>query len=649
MPDFFDLPPTTEDSAQIGSRDYDIIQWCDTKLKDAIKFIEAQVGYDKIDRAVREIFAYEKSSGSSYIPTSSRGLSKTRINLVAKTAEDLTAMLTDTRQFWNYTTNNPKYEQQCKLANKGAEAWYRRRNIALRIGDIIRYYTLAGTGVAHMYYSKRLDDMMVDAEDPRNVFPMDPMSYHSFEDCLGVIIRRPRTPAWIKEEYGKNVSPDSGGIPGKFFGWLQRVIDGPGQQGGPLAKRSRADQSIPGVDTAFVNTMYLNDKRKNKTSGTVYMGKWEDGNPSNPWSYEVKPGESLYPFKRLIIWANSVLLYDGPSPYWCGKFPLIKLTLNPWPMSWFGKAPTWDTMPLNDSINSNLRVIDDHAAQVAQPGVIADRNVSRAEMNKVNTRSPGMKVRTNMSSGKGITIVNPPPLDNIIWEIIKWCTEMIPQMAGTADISAMASLNQIPSDDTIDTIMKAMTPGVRLRSRILEGFYTDLSEQFLYAFMEFDNVTKRIAEFGPTAVTPEDFDYDPNTMIPDDIPDGDVGDVAMTDNAIGLDNPRPLYVRAKMMLSSFACVFDPASLLNSAAQQELLKYFMLAKMGYISVFTLMEKMGIINFVPPTMQVPADEVGRLALQQQLGIGMIANAQGRKSTDSAPPSMGQNAGGPTIQTS
>ena len=103
------------------------------------------------------------------------------------------------------------------------------------------------------------------------------------------------------------------------------------------------------------------------------------------------------------------------------------------------------------------------------------------------------------------------------------------------------------------------------------------------------------------------------------------------------------------MLMSFSCKFDPSSLLNSAAQQELMKYFMLAKMGYVSVFTLMDKMGMMNFAPPDLVVPPDEIGRLKLQQELGIGMVANAQGRKATDQAPPSMGENAAGPTIQTS
>jgi hypothetical protein len=213
----------------------------------------------------------------------------------------------------------------------------------------------------------------------------------------------------------------------------------------------------------------------------------------------------------------------------------------------------------------------------------------------------------------------------------------------------MSGLGQIPSDDTIDTLMKAMTPGVRLRSRILEGFYTELAEMYLYDSWEWDTLSKRLAKFGPAAATKEDFDYDPKTAIPDDVPDGEPGDIASTESALGTENPRPLYQRAQAMLKSITCRFDPSSLLNSAAQQELMKYFLLAKMGYVSVFTLLDKMGIQNFAPPGLTIPDDEISRLALQQKLGIGMIANAQGRKSTDAAPPSMGESGGSPIIQTS
>ena len=660
MEPFYDLPPLKTDAAEPDTVEYDIIQWCESRLTRAAEFLKSQVGYDKIAQALDAIWSFEKQSSVSYIPTQKSGLSRTQVNLIAKISEDLTSMLTDTRYFWNYQTNNPKYQKQVENANKLAEHWYNVHQIDLRIGDAITHYTIAGTGVLHHYYSRQVNDLMVEAEDPRNVFPIDPISYHSFQDCRGAIVRRARTPDWVKEEFNKVVRPDVGGTGGQggIFGWIQGVIDGPGERSGPLSKKT-GDKPIPKTPTVFVNTMYLKDPRTNKTGSVVYMGDWEgydrsDGTrgkrPQNPWSYEVAPKAPLYPFNRMIVWGGGALLYDGPAPYWHSKIPLIKITLNPFPGSWFGKAPLWDCLPLNNSVNANLRVIDDHAAKVAQPGLIGDRNVSKAEMQKADTRAPGMKIRTNMASGKGLQIVNPGPLDNVIWESIKWSLEMMQKISGTFDPSAMAGLGQIPSDDTIDTIMKSMTPGVRRRSRILEGVYKDLADMELFGIFEFKTLPDIVAILGYTAATPEDFDYDPGTSIPDDFPDGEPGDIASTEAAMGLQNPRPLYMRCKAMLASVACKFDPSSLLNSANQQELMKYFMMSKMGYCSVFTLWDKMGILgSCIPPGLSVPADELGRLALQQQLGIGMIANAAGRKATDQAPPSMGVTGNGPTIQTS
>ena len=657
MPDF-DLPPLPEpDVAKPGTRDWSIIEWASAHMKQGQDFIEAQVGYDKIDKAISAIFSYEQqSTTASYAPTP-KPLSQTRVNKVAITAEDITAMLTDTRVFWNYSTNNPKYENQARLCNKDAAEWYTSRNIDLRIGDVVRYYTVAGTGYAHLFYSRRLNDMMVEAEDPRNVIPIGPISYHTLQDSEGVIIRKARTPAWVKAEYGKDVLPDTGAQ--SIFGWFLRALGAVTGRGasvtGPLSPdRKHADSPIPKTPTVFVNTMYLNDPRINPYKHDVYMGGWEAGEdgvnrPKNPWSYKVKPGMPLYPFKRLIVWGGGVLLYDDTSPYWHAKYPLVKLTLNPWPMSFLGKAPLWDILPLNESLNSLMRVVDDNAAMHAQPGAVADRNVSRNEFQKFNTRVAGYKVRTNMASGKGITIVPPPQLAQSLWQHIDKIEAWIGESSGLADMKNIANLAQIPSDDTIDTLMKSMTPGIRLRSRILEGFMRELAEMYLYSIAEFDTLSKRIAKFGPDAATPEDFDYDPHTFIPDDVPDGSPGDIASTLDAMGLDGPRPLYERAKAMLMSFSYKFDPASLLNSAGQQEMMKYMMLAKLGYISAFSVMEKCGVENFAPPGLKVPPDEIGRLQLQQQLGLGMTVNAAGRKQTDQTPPHMEQDSNGPTIATS
>jgi hypothetical protein len=649
--DFYGLPDARVEADEVkpGTRDYQTLEWCESRLQEGRRFVEAAVGFDKIDNALNSIFSYERESGASYVPTP-KPLSRTRANLCAKTAEDLTADLTDTRIFWNYATRNPKYESQARICNKEAEDWYTSRNIDLRLADLVRYYTIAGTGWGHLYYNRRLEDMMLEALDPRNVFPIEPISYHSIQDALGVILRQPRTPHWVQAEYGKDVKPDIGSA--GMFGWFTRTFGGTSKNkhSGPLSKSRGDDQPIPATPTVFVNTMYLNDTRTNESNKTQYMGPWKDGEPTAPWSYQVPPGAPLYPFKRLIVWGGNCLLYDDTSPYWHAQFPLLKLTLNPWPMSWLGKAPLWDVMPLNESLNSLLRVIDDHAAKLAQPGVVADRNVSRAELNKFNSRTPGYQIRTNMAAGKGIQIQVEPPLQQSLWQHVNWIETMIQKLSGTADMTQVSQLGQLPSDDTLDTLMKMMTPGNRLRSRILEGFMKDFAEQYLYCIAEFDTISKRVAKFGPQAVTPEDFDYDPGTFIPDDVPDGTPGDIGATEDALAADNPRPQYMRARQMFDSFTFTFKPGSLLNSAAMQERMEDLMLSKMGYLSVFTLMENLGKMNFAPPSLQVPNDELSRLQLQAQLGIGMIANAQGRKATDEAPPKLSNDgAGDVTLKTS
>lgn len=653
MADYYvDLPPTRTDQAKPGSRDYAIIEWCEDRLHHGRKFVESQVGYERIDAAIKSVFAHEREASASYIPVAVNQ-SRTRVNLAAKTAEDLVAQMTDARVFWDYATNNPRYEAQARLANKEAEEWYTSRLIDLRFGDIIRYYTVGGTGFAHLYYNRRINDMMVEALDPRTVFPIEPISYHTLQDARGVAFERARSPEWVREEYQKVVSPDIG-RGGSMFGWLTRTISNVsrGKLSGPLSRRgSDTSAPVPDVPTVFVKSIYLHDNRVNKTNQVQFMGRWEDANtPLTQWSYKVAPGAPLYPFGRLIVWGGGALLEDGPSPYWHSEFPIIKLTLNPWPMSWFGKAPLWDVLPLNESMNALLRVIDDHAAQVAQPGVIADRNVSKAELMKFNSRTPGYQIRTNMASGKGIQVQTPPPLDQSLWEHVHWIEQMIQKLAGTTDAGQLAQLSQIPSNDTIDTLMKAMTPGVRLRSRILEGFMREVAHQYLYCIAEFDTLSKRVARFGPSAVTREDFDYDPRTFVPDDVPDGEPGDIAATEDGLGLENPRPMYVRANEMLKSFTYNYKPGSLLNSAAQQDRMEDLLLSKMGYLSVFTLMEDFGKMNFAPPSIQVPNSELERLQLQQQLGIGMIANAQGRKATNAEAPRVSDaGAGDVTLQTS
>jgi len=201
--------------------------------------------------------------------------------------------------------------------------------------------------------------------------------------------------------------------------------------------------------------------------------------PSNNWSYIANPGESEYPHRRMIVWVGQSILYDGPCFYWHAQFPLIKLTLNPCPWTWLGKAPVWDLLRLQTSLNRLLRVVDDHAAQVAQPGSIHDKNsVSRSMYDSFDTRRAGWKIYQNPLAGKGIQIVTPPSLDASIWKHIEWIQNEMKELSGVTDMSQMMKLNQLPSTSTVESILNSMTPALRFRSRVYEAFTRTLAEHY---------------------------------------------------------------------------------------------------------------------------------------------------------------------------
>src|SRR4029077_8163842 len=419
-------------------------------------------------------------------------------------------------------------------------SWYQRRNIDLRLAEAIKFYAVAGTGFVHRFWNPDAEDVDMISEDPRNVLPIRPTDYTTLESCLGVIVKRKVPVSYLRDRYKINVTSDSDG---SALTWLEKVRDYAADVVSPIWKWASSSRSsatapnLPRIPTAWLYTCYLKDHRRNTredmgdlyTGDSVYMGRWEedeDGEykPLTNWSYEVKKGEALYPHRRMIMWAGMQKIHDGPMYQWAGLigFPVQKLTLNPYPWSWFGKAPVWDLLPLGRSKNQLLRVIDDHLAQVAEPGSIHDKNnVSESTFKSFSTRKAGYKIRQNPMAGKGIQGVNPPPLEPAAFEYLKWMENEEATLAGTQDLSPMMKLGQLPSDESIEMILRSMTPGLRARSRILEAFHRDLALQLTYDFTQFYSMPMRVTILGPGGIVQDDFDFDPGSMVPDFVHDGD--------------------------------------------------------------------------------------------------------------------------------
>jgi len=612
-----------------------LLGWAQEAITEADAFLKAQCGYGKIGDCIDAVMGETKD----IVPAT---LSEITLNRMGKIGLDFASLLTDIKPFWEYRTWNKQYEQQAQMSNKLGQAWWTNRLIDLRFSDVIKYGECAGSGFAHILYNGSINDQDLIAEDPRDVLPIRPSSNWSIQDCFGVIVRRERTVNYVRDMGRMNiwkntqyVVPDREGSTAA----LQRntraakLMSAMGLSSGFLTNLfasikggTQAHMNIPTVD---VFTLYVKDPARNALSTPVLMG-----DPTTNWSYTVDPGALLYPRGRTVVFTHTAILYDGPNIFWHGKFPLVKITLDPWPWSWLGKPPLMDLLPLQREVDRLMKIVSDHNQKVGRPGIVGDKNaVSRTVMNELDTRRSGMKLRINPVQGKPVEIVNEPPLDPSIQGTIDFLIDQMDKLSGVQDLTNLAQLGQIPSTETIEKLVESMSPSVRMRSRMLEASMREMAHMVLSNFFQFYTTAQRVAVLGSDGLTFEDFDFDPGSLIPDFL-EGDLDELGKPKVEAMARGVRPRAERAQEFLRLFEFHIAPGSLLSASEVTNKLMYMQLAKAGAIDLYTLLDKLGIPNIGQP----PAGTIfERLQWQTQNGIGMAANSQGRKATDQTQPRM------------
>ncbi len=629
------IPKLSRDSmSSVPAADYQhrVIGWATDAITEGTAFLKAQPQYDRIAPTIMAI-------NGDFDQPFGRVLSSTNLNRFGKIALNLVAGLTDTKPFWDYKTFNPRYKETADILGKLSSQWWTGRMIDLRFADAIKYACAAGTGWCHhIGWNRETQDLDVLAEDPRDVLPIRPSTYYSIQDAMGVIVRRERTVNYVRSLYPECAHLIVADRDGSFqsssgASRANRLLSSLNAQLSPFHANllaERAAQRIQKIPTVDMFTLYVKDPAVNETKVPLRMGEADKN-----WSYVVEPDRPLYPRRRMVVFTRTAVLYDGPNPFWHGLFPLNKLTLDPWPWTWLGKAPLWDILPLQKSLNNTIRIIDDHNQRVAEPGVMGDKNaLSRRGMRKINTRRPGLKFSYNPISGKPAQILYEPPLDPSIQQHVAFLIEQMDDISGVKDLASLMKLNQLPAADTIEKITESMTPANRLRSRYMEAFIREFAVMTASNFFQFYTLPMRLAILGPNAVIADDYDFDPGTLVPDYVHDEDFGGAGEVTLEALSRGPRPRVDRATHFLRYFTFHIAPASLLASSEIERKLLYLSLSRAGLIDHWTLLEVMGVDNVGdPPSGAKTITE--RLVAEADMGLGMNISPTGRKASGQTMP--------------
>lgn len=648
-------PDTNEPIGTSHENEAATLRWLHSAVSEGEAILKSDPSYEKMDKTIDYVLGNQYSGKrASYLPD-------VTINRIKKALKSHVSALTDLRPLFAYKTYNEAYKSQADLLNQLTVLWWTNTFADLDIADALRYSLTLATGYLVVDYDPNLGrygDIRLIPKDPRDVLPYRPSRDRSVQSWQGVIIREAVSLNALKALY-----PDKAHIitakahAVRKFSGVKTVYRRLRTLISPVTTldglKSPHKTNIP-VDEVTTFRCYFRDHTINTTSMPISMG-----NPTSNWSYVVPPGQKLYPRHRCVVATEHIILFDGPNPYWHGNFPVVKLTLDPWPWLLLGLSLAHDLLPGQDALNKMVNDILGVLDQAANRGVVMDKNaVPDSVYKSFDARKPGFKLKTNPVFGESFKMMDPPNLPPWTLEFLALMLQEFDNLAGVANLQALLRLRQSPSAETIEKYWEALTPEIRIEGRLLEAAIRELADMVKCNFFQFYSAKRRILLLGDPGEELEDLDYDPDTLIPDLRPN----DPGYTPELDGSKTTRD--DRAQFFMNQFVFFVAPNSLLALNASQRKMMYLQLARAGQLDFWTLMEMLEIPNVGSPLpvplptgememaldpetslptqvpqmeIRVPTTITERLIAQNTLGIGMATSPAGRKASGQKSPRM------------
>lgn len=637
-------PMTASTSSPESGYETELLTWIQMAVREGEALISIEGQLEDVDENVRIALGDQKSgvstAGGDSKPFYHNSYHKSRIG---KNINDIAGAITDFRPIGQTKTYNALYENQGLILDKLMTSWWYNMDIDLKLQLLAKQSLVARTSYAQVVFNPALHNGMGDLDvivkDYRDVLPIRPNSKQSIQDAVGVVIKTKNTVNWGRSRYpDKAIKIQASSEGGLAAAWAQRSFTS-----SPIldylersVPKKKSDFAIPTYDHYEI---YIRDGSLNKSGARQWVGPKD-----SPWGYWVEVDAPLYPRLRLVVVANlKEILYDGGSPYWHGMFPLVKLTLDQWPMTFLGKSALADVKSDHKLGNELLQGVVQACRKALKPGIIVDKQaVNRNILEKFDSSVEGYKLRTNPSAGQGIVLEPAPVLPEYVENQMAAAEQRIDYSMGVLDMRSLAQLKSMNADTDVETLLENLGPSVRTKGRILEVFLRELGKMMIANFFQFYTVARRVEILGQDGMDFEDFDFDPGTLVPaftSNMLEGAFGAKA-PDEAKRFYGPegQPLSraERAQAHIRSFTYFITPNSLLSLAKTQDKLLYLQLFRMGVLDAVTLLEKMDIPN-IGELPGAPKTVLERMAGAAQQGIVGAVSAAGRHATGQEMPKM------------
>jgi len=605
QPSRFEAPRRWDGKDQSGKDR--LLGWMREAIQDGEWFLKGQSGYQFVDTSYRIM----NDLGLEEIPST---LSKASMNFVKRDIREVVATLSNPRPINSFVCDNPEFDAQADILNKGYLNWYNQCDVDRKIKEAVQYAVIEGTGYLHMdwdpgYWANGQGDVRIQSLGVDNVLPVQisPEGW-DLQQAYAVIIRRQFPWVYLATRFpwaANKFVPDGESV-SRWRRMVNRLMDKitPTVHNTYGAQRGYRGEDPGGKMLVTVYDIYILDREVNTSGGDIMMGLKD-----SPWMYRVPSfgadipmpvndvaGKPLYrkasafdarmfPYRRHVIATRNTILQDDTSRWWHGQVPLSKITLDSNPMEYCGVPLTKEPAKLQMMVTSLLRAYDDSAnARLRPPLAYDDSRMAEGEARKIDPRVGGQVIGQRNMLGEAFKLLVDPAYYNQASDIlpfIQWAKEEGTKLIGLHDLAAMQKAAQLPSGDTIEKLNELAGPLATDMSRNMETSLKHVGEQFKALFFEFYTAKRRFHLLGPDGITREDVDFDPANLVPS----------AMNLPGVGMAGTRAERARAHMANFKFQIV--PNSIYQMTQSTRKLLTLQLARMGMpISPYTVLEQFDV---------------------------------------------------------
>lgn len=500
--------------------------------------------------------------------TKGKKKSTVSINRIKRQLREIISLLTQRiKPRWDYGTQNEAWKEQAEILTKRLKAWFASNLFDRKLKECLQW-AVCGAGYLQVGWSRAIPgymdtDLDVDVLGPDDVLRDQGME---IQEAYGTHIRKlynlseaisrfPLSRAYLRPVRTRPTTRAQDAR--KVTSWLSPLLNAIGfTRTGGDATENVNNYGFLGTDVEVYYT-YILDPKINNTGAEIHSDTichdMVTGikTAQTSWEYTIPyVGQQLpldeaghiriataedcyyYPTRRLLIWTQDHLIYDGPSYFWHGRVPIVQLSMDKWPWEQIGYSLAMDNISIGDAVNQIMRgVVDTFNLKFDPTLMVNGREITRKEMEGIDMREPGGRIMRSgmLPAADVITPINDNgyEIPQQTQPILGLLLQTMDHQVGVADVSSLMELQQAPSADSTERLLQAQGPLATDYARELEKMVTEFGYLAGWNFLQFDTLQKRLKILGQSGLSYEDFNYDPGRLMPISVPGAVVGSTLM--------------------------------------------------------------------------------------------------------------------------